>query len=1402
MKKIYIILPLWALCSVLQAQNDQLIDITTLDQLNAMRYDFDGNGRAYASFNQSAYENAFGGAYGTLGSSLPPCAATGTFNCQGYELMADLNFSGTRWENPQGGTYAGTRVEGGWEPIYEYRAIFDGNGHTISDLYIERTVDLVGLFTHLRANAEVRNLGIIGKSSIRATGAISNVLRCIGSLVGQNLGKITACYATGAVTGEENFWAGGLVGHNLGTISTSYATGAVTGGSDTGGLVGYNLGTISTSYATGAVTGGSDTGGLVGENYGTISTSYATGDVTGGADRSSVGGLVGLTSSASIITACYATGAVTGGGGLTGGLVGDSYGTISTSYATGNVTGGADRSRVGGLVGINRGQISACYATGDVTGGGITGGLVGNNNGSISSSYATGAVTGGGITGGLLGYSNGTISTSYATGNVTGNGNNTGGLVGYNNEAISNCYATGNVTGNGNNTGGLVGYNNEAISNCYATGAVTGGSDTGGLVGYSNEAISNCYATGNVTGNGNNTGGLVGYNNEAISNCYATGVVTGDNNTGGLVGRNDGTMSTSYATGNVTGKSFYTGGLVGESYGTISTSYATGVVTGDNNTGGLVGYNSEAISNCYATGNVTGKGFYTGGLVGSANSGSLISTCYTISHVNGTADVGGLVGVERNDNGDGIRASYFCRGAYTPTEFARLSDKEVAKTVLELQSPSSYSGIYATWGDGGDDWELGTDKHYPRLKVDFDGSELTPPTATEFGSQRFLFTTNNDSNDREIFVLFAAANAASGSIIGYVHDLLSTETSFMRLGMSSNFVVSPRGEISIGPSADLDAEDDQKNAFVLKVSARVSESTTNLSVRVVVKATLNAGDPQLINITTLDQLHAMRYDSDGDGRVDLPSNQSAYESAFGWEYGTLRSSLPPCAAAGTFNCQGYELMADLSFLGTKWENPEEDTYTGTRVEGGWEPIDEYRAIFDGNGHTISALYIERAADRVGLFAFLGAIAEVRNLGIIGKSSIIGPLAIEDKTAYVGSLVGENRGKIRACYALGSVYGDSAGGLVGKSEGNISLCYASVTVKGWKRSGGLVGTNAGSLSSCYFTGSAGDIDRRDIPKPSNVNIGGLVGEHLNTGSIKTCYVSGIVEKAEKAEIVENIGALIASNQGGSVKDSYFDQDIYPPYQFKRLSDQDKGKTSSDLQSPTSYSGIYASWNDEGDYWDFGTDTQYPVLKVDFNRDGTPSVDEFGDQSRSKVESLFTITSMSPLSGEVGTLITIEGEGFSSDRFANQLIFNGNEGTSTDDVVATSMVIEISPQKLLVQVPVGAPTGKITLKNGHRSASSEEVWTVLRSAIPLGVATGESLVGVYPNPATTFLRFTHLSASKVYLYKIYTLIGQQLRSGTIGAVDHIDLSGLLVGSYVIVLEDEAGDTLLREQLLIRR
>jgi hypothetical protein len=320
-----------------------------------------------------------------------------------YALGNDIDASITiTWNHGAGFEPIGLLAGPTWAPIGGFTGSFDGRGHRIFNLHINRpTMYFVGLFSGIRSGAVVKNVGLENAS------VIGNYY--VGGLVGCSCGGIVSnSYFTGAVTGS--WTVGGLVGRiKGGTVDNCYFTGAVTGHYFVGGLVGSSWGTIvSNSYSTGAVTGSWMVGGLVGRNRGLVSNSYSTGAVTG---PRTVGGLVGL--NRGFVFNSYSTGAVSGVWRV-GGLVGyDFFGTVSNSYSTGAVTGSWT---VGGLAGFVSGIVSNSYSVGAVSGVGEVGGLVGYiwPAGTVSNSYSTGAVTGRHFVGGLVGrIRGGTVSNSF-----------------------------------------------------------------------------------------------------------------------------------------------------------------------------------------------------------------------------------------------------------------------------------------------------------------------------------------------------------------------------------------------------------------------------------------------------------------------------------------------------------------------------------------------------------------------------------------------------------------------------------------------------------------------------------------------------------------------------------------------------------------------------------------------------------------------------------------------------------------------------------------------------------------------------------------------------------------------------------------------------------------------------
>ena len=409
----------------------------------------------------------------------------------------DASITGT-WNSYGNGSFGGFRPIGEPQPTplgsggtsTPFTGIFDGQGRTISSLYIDQGYGLnptpslegsyVGLFGATN-HATVRNLTL---ANLYVEGD-----EVIGGLIGQAVaGSVTNVSVAGSVVGY-GIEIGGLIGQDLGVAvanasSSAKVSGLSTSSSIVGGLIGDvgiyyaspTLGasgptidpSIVNSSATGSVTGPTEVGGLVGIlGSGGIQGSYSTATVAGldftslGVTSRDVGGLVGYNQGA--IQSSYATGAVTGAANA-GGLVGTNNATITASYATGEVGGTATfGGQAGGLVGDNKGAINASYATGAVSvseSGGLAGGLVGNNEGTIVSSYATGAVSGFDI-GGLVGVNMGAITSSYAMGEVNGLGD-VGGLVGFNDGgSITTSFATGLTQGFGplNYAGGLVGQN-------------------------------------------------------------------------------------------------------------------------------------------------------------------------------------------------------------------------------------------------------------------------------------------------------------------------------------------------------------------------------------------------------------------------------------------------------------------------------------------------------------------------------------------------------------------------------------------------------------------------------------------------------------------------------------------------------------------------------------------------------------------------------------------------------------------------------------------------------------------------------------------------------------------------------------------------------------------------------
>ena len=323
----------------------------------------------------------------TVITSLGAQGSTTATDLQGMQGNLTLNYA--LGSNIDASATTGWNSDAGFKPVgyasggaTTFTGIFDGLGHTISNLTINRpgTVD-VGLFGAAANYATISNVGLLNSRVLGGAGT--------GSLLGTAItASISNSYNTGTVSGAAG--TGGLAGViTTGGVSGSYNTGTVSGAAGTGGLIGVlTTGSISDSYSMAAVTGNAGTGGLAGAmTTGSISNSFSTGNVDGNAGT---GGLAGGITTGNV-SGSYTTGNVKGDAG-TGGLAGTvTTGSISDSYTTGNVLGAAG---TGGLAGvITTGNVSSSFTTGTVTGAaGTSSSLAGTvTAGSISNSFAVSA---------------------------------------------------------------------------------------------------------------------------------------------------------------------------------------------------------------------------------------------------------------------------------------------------------------------------------------------------------------------------------------------------------------------------------------------------------------------------------------------------------------------------------------------------------------------------------------------------------------------------------------------------------------------------------------------------------------------------------------------------------------------------------------------------------------------------------------------------------------------------------------------------------------------------------------------------------------------------------------------------------------------------------------------------
>lgn len=224
----------------------------------------------------------------------------------------------------------------------------------------------------------------------------------------------------------------------------------------------------------------------------------------------------------------------------------------------------------------------------------------------------------------------------------------------------------------------------------------------------------------------------------------------------------------------------------------------------------------------------------------------------------------------------------------------------------------------------------------------------------------------------------------------------------------------------------------------------------------------------------------------------------------------------------------------------------------------WIPIGNYSNRWEGNmdgqGHTISNLYIKTAQKNVGFFGFTTDGATIQDL-IFDNAKVENVSTTNKKTDCTGILAGYAYGDSPShikgikttnnCTVIGQ---DNTGGIVGNAEINLENCENHSSVNGTDYVGGIAGnsskinikrcTNYGTVennaNSYYVSGIIGLAYGTSIEDCANYGkiigcyAGGIAGMMMQNSSIQNVFSYGDVTKTNG-----NSGIIIGYVEGGTL-----------------------------------------------------------------------------------------------------------------------------------------------------------------------------------------------------------------------------------------------------------------------------
>ena len=700
----------------------------------------------------------------------------------------------------------------------------------------------------------------------------------------------------------------------------------------------------------------------------------------------------------------------------------------------------------------------------------------------------------------------------------------TGILVGVAGSCIENIKILANCSVEGKNyVGGIAGRANGDIGNCENHAMVNGANFVGGIVGnyvFSDKSITSCANYGVITGTRDRVGGIAGdFNSGTIQNCANYGDITGTFNVGNLIGfAEECNLNNVLGTGNVTATSRNPAGLL---VGNIENSSSTA--------SGILAYNSSAkltINGTEQTGDAVkaiGRGSLTSaekimaftaeqlksGMVanqlqknvsGSAKWGQKLNTDdYPLL---GSADEVYLDGnVTMNCLGEQV-------SAFTNTKPAQ----EGTITIKHGDSPIHHESVDATCTTDGniEYWECNlchksfSDEQMTQMVSNF----VVSATGHKYGENDKCTMCQKEIPSLTLgnnLITIEKTYGSRDEISGYnLYKYTAPEDGRLEVTANSNSNKTCGTLWESPTAASRLTYDDSSNWPDFKITYTVTKGTTYyigarkndgnaIEGEVKLNVKMNGLDGELPTGMT------------GKGTEAEPFVLKTADHLAWFREFVNEGNMEACAKIAD---DVKEI--DMSTVCHKADAEKQVT------ELSWIPIgtsytNRYQGTFDGNGKTISNLYIiNAAAGYVGFFGY----AEKGSI----KNITFDNAKVNSTAQYTGILAGfeelciiENIKTLANCSVEGK---EDVGGIAGRASGDIGNCENHAMVNGANSVGGIVGDyreSGKSIISCanygvltgtgnYVGGIAGNFDSGTIQKCANYGdvtgtnyVGNLIGD---------------------------------------------------------------------------------------------------------------------------------------------------------------------------------------------------------------------------------------------------------------------------------------------------------------------